>query len=59
VSATGQDDRIRRLLEELEAVPGDARAFAELAGLYESSGRFEELVALHERGARLAPVPAS
>ena len=36
-------------------MPGDERAVTELAGLYESASRFDELVALHERAARMAP----
>ena len=58
MSDSSQDERVRSLLEALEAVPGDERSFAELAGLYEAAGRIDDLVALHERGARLAPAPA-
>jgi tetratricopeptide (TPR) repeat protein len=58
VSANSPEERIGHLLEVLEAVPGDARAFAELAELYASAERHDELVALHERAARIAPDPA-
>ncbi len=55
MSASSQDETIKRLLDELEAVPGDERALTELAGLYESASRFDDLVALHERASRMAP----
>lgn len=59
MSASGTDDRIRNLLDVLEAVPGDVRAFAELAKRYEDGARHDDLVALHERAARVAPDPAA
>ncbi|MGB8932463.1 MAG: tetratricopeptide repeat protein, partial [Anaeromyxobacteraceae bacterium] len=57
MSAPLEDEKARGLLEALDAVPGDERSFAELAGIYEAAGRYDELVALHERGARMAPAP--
>jgi tetratricopeptide (TPR) repeat protein len=59
VGATGQDERIRKLLEELDAVPGETGAIRDLAAIYRAEGRYDELVGLHERSARTAPDPAA
>jgi tetratricopeptide (TPR) repeat protein len=59
VGATGQEERIRRLLDQLEAVPGDGAALDELAGIFEAQGRYDELVALRERAAGASTEPAA
>ena len=48
MSAPSLDEQIRTHLETLEAAPGDLQAFDALVGLYESSARWEDLVALYE-----------
>ena len=59
MSAPSLDDRIGPHLETLEAAPGDAEAFRALEEAYRSAGRFEDLVALYERRARLVPEPGA
>jgi tetratricopeptide (TPR) repeat protein len=55
LSAPTLDEQIRTHLETLEAAPGDLQAFDALVGLYESAGRWEDLVALYEGRARVVP----
>ncbi len=48
------DRRIEALEATLELSPGDEQAFGALAALHEERGRWDELIALHERRARLS-----
>jgi len=59
LSAPTLDDQIRSHLEALEAAPGDAQAFQSLEALYHRESRWEDLVELYDRSARLGPGPAA
>ncbi|WP_248353450.1 tetratricopeptide repeat protein [Anaeromyxobacter oryzae] len=59
MSAPSLDDQIRSHLEILEVAPGDQQAFHALVGLYEQASRWEDLIALYEGRARLAPGPGA
>jgi tetratricopeptide (TPR) repeat protein len=59
LSAPSLDERIGSHLDTLEAAPGDGEAFRALEEAYRAAGRFEDLVALYERRARLVPEPGA